>query len=119
MVRIWGASDDLVELEGIRLDGKRSHVLGGSTDEIGCFNCSIRILIGDAKGGCVVTMRYGVRDTACWGARLDPIDEDVPCPWGVRIKFNEIPLTRGYSTIVEVDAPNGTPIRVIRLRKNN
>ena len=102
MLKIYGASDDLVEIEGP----------GG--DEVDCYDSSVLITIGwpeaqagkDAKG-LVVRMRYGSPGFGgTWSAEVGQIDEDFPIPWPVRIEVAERP----YSALVIVDCPDDTPV---------
>jgi hypothetical protein len=98
-VKIYGASDDLVELEG-GPDGD---------DEIDALDRDVRITIGsDAHGGIVVVMSYAPGDVedGVWQARLSPIAEDVACPWPVRVEC------KGYSAVVEIDCPRDVQLRV-------
>lgn len=102
MIRIYGASDDLVEVEG-----------PSGHNEFGAFDKEIALLIGDGSGGLVVRFYYAplrqpkndVGDGATWQARIDVVDEDTPIPWPVSIKSD------GYTVVVEVDAPASTKWR--------
>lgn len=133
MLKICGASDDLVELEGIgklvkacltcgqEIDNptKRygsSAVVGEGSEEIGSGD--VMVVVGgnlsldesidpSPTGGIHVRMRYGRFGVGCWSAEVCQIDEDVPIPWPVSIKHGG----RGYSVVVEIDAPDGTPVR--------
>lgn len=95
MIRIYGASDDLVEIEG-HPDG----------DEVGCYDEDVLIQIGDEEtGGVVIRMSYAPRFNAftaafaCWSAEIAQIDEDKPIPWPISISTNR------YSVEVRIDAP--------------
>lgn len=103
MVKIYGASDDLVEIEG--------HPGG---DEIGCYDQDVIVMLGTMEtGGIAVRMSYAPRfaafgmgvATACWSAEIAQLDEDRPIPWPVRVE------TVRYSVAVLIDAPLETPIR--------
>ena len=100
MIAIYGASDDLVEIEAE----------GPYGDEIGCFDDSVTIEVGDRQsGGLRVVMEYATAraDAAgVWSAAVSPLDEDVPIPWPVRVVLAE----RGYSPVVEIDCPSDTKI---------
>ena len=100
MIKIYGGSDDLVEIEGCT-----------SGDEVGCYEQDVTIVVGapEATGGANasglrVTMHYGTGDAGVWEARVSPLDEDVPCPWAVKL------TVEGYSAVVEIDAPADTPV---------
>jgi len=102
MLKIYGASDDLVEIEGP----------GG--DEVGCYDSGVLITIGwteaqagkDAKG-LVVRMRYGSPGFgSTWSAEVGQIDEDILIPWNVTVRVAERP----YSALVIVDCPDDTPV---------
>lgn len=94
MIRIYGASDDLIEIEGdvdeeiYADDGDRAV-----------------LLIGELQAGLVVTVRYAANDEGVWQVAAEPVAEDVPCPWPVRLEF------KGYTAVLVVDAPRGTRVR--------
>lgn len=93
MIRIYGASDDLVEIEG--------HPGG---DEVGCESSAVVVSIGDRVRGLVVRIEYSPKwagNVGCWAAAVSPIDEDVPM-YPVTI---ELEPERKYSAMVLVDAP--------------
>ncbi len=118
MVRIYGASDDLVEIEG-HPDG----------DEVGCYEQDVIVVLGDEKGGVLVRMSYSPRFTGapglpdaafgCWSAEVAPIGEDVPMPWPVTIT-NPIEQRaggpRGYSACVSVDCPADTKLAFVKVK---
>jgi hypothetical protein len=93
-LRIYGASDDLVEIEG------------DVQEEIGCYDTQVTLEIGGLDGGIRVIADYGVDKAAVWRLALEPVDEDVPVPWPVRTELGG----RGYSLVIIVDCPPGTPI---------
>lgn len=116
MIRIYGASDDLVEIEG-HPDG----------DEVGCYNSIVIITIGTEDAGCRVIMRYADGNRgAVWSAQVEQMDEGVPIPWAITIGHcnrdgkplpldvpkNEEGGTRGvaYSVLVQVDAPSSVKL---------
>lgn len=102
MLRIYGASDDLVELEGIVSD-EVNHVGGGP----------VRLRIGDDTGGLFVVMKYSAGPGAVWSARIEQIEDDVPIPWPVTVRTQD-PQNHcgvaGYTVIVEIGCPEGTPV---------
>lgn len=102
MIRIYGASDDLVEFEGCK-----------AADEIGRYDKDVHFVIGDPEAkpgrdasGLRVWMHYS--DLGVWAASVLQLEEDVPIPWPVTIRTGE--PSRGYSVIVEIDAPKDTPV---------
>ncbi len=108
-IKIYGASDDLVEIEG-HPDG----------DEVGCYEKDVIVTIGNASGGLLVRMSYedrfkgapGLTDAAfgCWSATVAPIAEDIPIPWPVTITNPIGRNGRGYSACVTVECPDETPL---------
>lgn len=103
MIRIYGGSDDITV------------VAGDVSEELGE---GVPITIGwpeaepgrDAQGVQVVMVydslpgRYG-GDASVWSAIVRQLDEDAGIPWPVRV------TAKGYSAVVEVDCPPGTPVR--------
>lgn len=91
MFTIYGASDDLVEIEGP----------GG--DEVGCYNKRVIVTIHapDKSSGVHVTMAYV--DPCVWQATVAQLDEDIPIP-PCRV------TSRGYTAVVEIDAPDGATV---------
>lgn len=57
-----------------------------------------------ADGGCLVRIKLGAH--GCWEATISLLDEDVAIPWPVEV------TSSGYSVVVEVDCPAGTPTHV-------
>lgn len=104
MLKIYGASDDLVELEGC------------VEDEIGCYDKWVEITVGYTEAepgrdtqGVKVIMRYAPKwaDAGVWTAEVFPLDEGVEIPWPVKIELSE----RKYSAQVVIDCPDGTPVK--------
>lgn len=112
MIRIYGASDDLVEIEG-----------HDEADEIDCYDQVVYVILGDTNtGGIAVRMSYAPhflsRDIgqevgfACWSAEVVQLAGFCPIPWPVSI----VHTTRhgiGYSVEVRIDAPPDVPMRVV------
>lgn len=99
-LRIYGHSDDNVEIEG------------WLREEIGCYDEPVRIEIGSPmSGGIAVVAEYaaGHRGGATWSIAFAPLDEEVPCPWDV--EFDPEGNGKGYSFGLIVHCPKGTPIR--------
>lgn len=95
-MRIYGASDDLIEVEG----HDRADEYNGDR---------LRFTIGDRAGGVVVLMEYAnarVTEEGCWHATICQIAEDVPIPWPTHIEV----ASSGYSVEVAIGCPNDTPV---------
>lgn len=122
MIRIYGASDDLCEVEGILFDGDAAgsgsgKALRANSDEIGCYEQMVCFVIGNAEAtagknaeGCRVWFRYAPPKPCkegVWAVTVMPLDENVPCPWPLRISFKD------YTAVAEIDAPDGTPVSYI------
>ena len=86
MVKIYGVSDDLVEIEGSTY----------KTDEIGCFNSDVRIRFVD---GTVIRIGYPKADTAIWWIEVEKRGTAVQ---GLTICNNED--AKIYSDIFKIDA---------------
>lgn len=99
MIRIYGYSDDLIEIEG----NVRNEVSPGRT-----------FLIGDDKRGVKVRMKYGMmKDSAgVWGCSIEQVGEYVPL-FPITIDEAEVNGTNtgSYSVRVTIDCPTGTPVR--------
>lgn len=104
MLKIYGASDDLVEIEG------------HAREEIDCYDRKVVITIGWANEespqsarGVYVIMRYSPRylRNGCWTAEISPIDEDADIPWPITV---ELEPNRRYSSLVTIDCPKNIPI---------
>lgn len=103
MLKIYGASDDLVEIEG--------HV----TDEIGCYDKNVLLTIGwpneetpQMGRGLYVLMRYSPPhfNHGCWTAELSPLEEEAEIPWPVSIKLGR----RGYTVEINIECPDDVPV---------
>ena len=128
MLKIYGSSDDLVELVGVAnkvktcprcghdIDEPVECSVGDGDDEVDTGGKNLAIIVGDMEhGGVVVRMRYEHSVTSgCWSAELAQMGEGVPIPWPVLVATT---LSAGadegspYSVMVKVDAPHGTPVR--------
>lgn len=58
MVKVYGASDDLVEIEASTYE----------EDEIGCYNKDVRLFFTD---GTVIRVHYGKPDLAVWQIKVE------------------------------------------------
>jgi hypothetical protein len=109
MLRIYGASDDLVEIEGDHNDEFEE----GDVIIIGQREASA----GVSAYGVQVRMTYGLakwNTGATWAADIAPMDDGAEMPWPVTVGLAE----RGYSALVEVACPKGTPVLVLRKGKH-
>lgn len=91
-VSIYGASDDLIEVSGIP-----------GADEFASYKTPIDFAIWHSTGEMRITAIYGTN--GCWSFALGQTGEEESFPdWPVRITQHE----RGYSTLVEIDVPDGS-----------
>jgi hypothetical protein len=100
MITIYGASDDLVEVDGCE-----------GADEFGAYGSKANEVNwhGDlvAPGtGAAEQMRVTAIYDGCWHFAIGQVDEDVPLPpWGTGIgQHPEV----SYSALLSIDAPAGT-----------
>ena len=97
MITIYGASDDLVEVEGCE---------GADEFTVDSRNRWQGDLV--ALGGTEqmrVRAEFDPDGSGCWVISLSQTDESVPFPaWGNGVEQS----SSGYSTLVSVDAPDGT-----------
>ena len=105
MIRIYGASDDLVEIEG------------DVSDEVSQLRW---ILIGDETRGVRVRMKYAATKTSdgVWEGRVEQVKEGVPM-FPITIDEAEPgghPDPRSYSVRINIDCPPGTPVHVGKRR---
>lgn len=103
-LRMYGASDDLIEASGVAGAIEASGVAGA--DEFGAW-CSGEIAATFVLGG---RMRIHALYTkvGCWGFAISQVDEDVQLPdWPIRIsQYNDGIRPSGYSTLLEIDVPD-------------
>lgn len=96
-ITFYGASDDLVEVEGCP-----------GADEFNVYGPAIMCWRGDLVAPDGSTMRISALYESCWSFAVGQADEDHPLPeWPVRIA--QSPEVR-YSVLLEVDAPDGTTL---------
>lgn len=90
----WGASDDLIEVEGVKGGDEFGAVYKEGSAAVGSF-----ILGGKMR----ITAHYA----GCWGFAIWPVDEDVLLPdWPVRVCL----AGNGYSTRLEIDVPDDVAV---------
>ena len=114
MLTICGGSDDLVianiELArecptcGQDVEEPTQAAVCGTDDEIGCHNESVILTIGTDAAGVVVEMIY----EGVWAAKVHQLDEDVQIPWAITVG------SKGYSAVVKVECPLGTPVKIMK-----
>ena len=86
MIRVYGASDDLVEIEGSKY----------REDEIGCFDADVRLSFTD---GTVVLVSYPKPGAAIWGITVEKVGS---AEQRLHVCIDETaPI---YSDIFEIDA---------------
>lgn len=86
MVKVYGASDDLVEIEGSAY----------REDEIGCYDSDVRIRFTD---GTIIRVGYPKENVAIWWIE---VEKQGPALQGLTICNDED--ARIYSDIFEIDA---------------
>lgn len=93
-VTIYGASDDLIEVEGCK-----------GADEFSAYANDLAVWGGDLIAPDGTQMRvYAIYD-GCWHFSVGQVEEDVRLPgWPVQILQHE----SGYSTLLRIEAPDGT-----------
>lgn len=97
-VRIYGASDDLVEVEGCP-----------NADERGAYNRTVSVAIGGDKG-IVVSNRHDGKLGWVTSLHLGPRFEDEdPMPFPVSVEMSHT----GYSLAVIVECPDGTLVEYL------
>ena len=92
-LQMFGASDDLIEISGIKGADEFNIVEDGPY--IASFNISGKIRIHVIYDG-------------CWCFAPGQVDEDIPLPdWPIRIKQSK---EKEYSTLLEIDVPDDSYI---------
>lgn len=93
MITIYGASDDLIEVEGCE-----------GADEFNSYEHGPVMWRGDLIAPDGDALRVHALYGGCWSVAVGQVDEDRPLPdWDIDV-FQE----GRYSTGVKVDAPQGT-----------
>jgi hypothetical protein len=109
-ITIYGASDDLVEVDG---------AIGASPEEFNVYDSGKLLWRADftdaeSSGGTELADRlrvYAIYD-GCWHFSVGQVDEDFKLPaWPVTItQANKLDGTPGYSALLTIEAPEGTQI---------
>lgn len=96
---IYGASDDLVETDGVNGCDEFNVNPQGESGYAGTF-----VLSGGGQ-----TMKIHAFYDGCWHFSPAQLDEGVDLPaWPMRITAHRIRDEIGYSTLIEVDVPDDT-----------
>jgi hypothetical protein len=114
MLKIYGSGDDNVyaniEMQrecpacGCEIEEPTQAVVGGREDEFGCYEQIVSFTIGGDDGGIIVEMSY--ENPGVWAGKAKQLSEDTPIPWPVTVTHE------GYSVVVNVDCPDGTPVKM-------
>lgn len=86
MVKVYGASDDLVEIDGSNY----------KDDEIDCYDKNVRIWF---KDGTIILISYGKKDLAVWNITIEQIGN---AKFDLQICEDE--NANIYSDIFEIDS---------------
>lgn len=116
MLRIYGCSDDLVEVES---DDSPTDVNEYSPPDGGAVRFTIgwsEAAIGRDAAGVEVTMSYG--SMGVWSAEVGQMDDGAKIPWPITIGQHDGGRDRFYSVGVIVGCPPGTPVRVDYRKRN-
>ena len=99
MLKMYGRSDDLVEIEGDHREELQA------CNPVDVLVGTLEAAPGEDACGLILRWEYGeVDDSACWSVRIGQVSES-PLPWTVRCTFE------GYPPKVEIDCPVGTPVK--------
>jgi hypothetical protein len=97
--KFYGASDDLIEIEGVK-----------GADEFNVYNRDENLHHGSFNlGG---KMRIHAIYDGCWSFAIGQVDEEIPLPdWPCRVK------SEGYSAVLEIEVPDD--VKVFQERSRN
>ena len=103
-IRIYGASDDLVEVEGCP-----------GADEFNSYESTIVMWRGDLRAPDGSFMRVHALYDGCWSFAPGMVGEDHPFPaWPFMITphqgFEDSTFKVPYTVLLEIDAPDGTEL---------
>jgi hypothetical protein len=105
-IRIYGGSDDLIEVEGCE-----------GADEFNSYETGVLMWRGDLRAPNGEAMRAYALFDGCWSIALGQAYEADPFPeWPVFIR--QQPNT-DYSTMAEIDAPDGTVLENVWPERND
>ena len=97
-LKIFGCSDDLVELRGV------------VDNEIGCFDEDVKLRIGTERKGLYVTMKFGRNNTPTWSMEIEQIDENIPIPWDCLLGQYKSHYGNTHSPLIHIDGPARTTV---------
>jgi len=98
-ITIFGASDDLIEIDGVP-----------GADEF-CKPAGAWVGVIEAPNGDTALVFVDYRDNGCWTTALGLFDEDYKFPnWKITTS-NCDELGTAYSTFTTIEVPDGTTIR--------
>jgi hypothetical protein len=93
-IRIYGASDDLIEVEGCE-----------NADEFNSYEKGPAVWRGDLRAPNGEVMRAHAVFDGCWSVALGQADEEPMPTWPISIQQHR---SITYSVMAEIDAPDGT-----------
>lgn len=96
-IRIYGASDDLIEVEGCE-----------GADEFNSYQQGLVMWHGELRAPNGEVIKAFALYDGCWSIALGQAAEDQPFPeWPVKVRQH---TSLDYSVMVEIDAPDGTAL---------
>lgn len=102
MIRIYGASDDLVEISGCE-----------GADEF-CTDRFVANIVGPGAAE-QIHVHVWYDEDGTWQISIGQVDEDVKLPaWPLKFSQGVKGETAAYSVVLEIDAPEGTRLDVLR-----
>lgn len=100
-IKITGASDDLIEFEGIpeydEFCNSNNFPIKFSGNLVAPDNSGVRVI--------VIYDSHGEQASGCWSVSVGKIDEDTAYPeWPIMVTQGD----RDYNTLMTIEAPDGT-----------
>lgn len=104
-LRFHGNSDDTFGEYGRR-----------SIDHDNCASGDpIRFLVKSGKDSLIVSGQYGVGPGATWTVGVEQVDDERPLPpWPIRLRACRGCDECGYSPTLEIDAPDGASVTLVK-----
>lgn len=101
MITIYGASDDLVEVEGC--EGADEFYVARVKDGEVCWRA--RLIAPSTEDDRWQQLCVRAIFDGCWHFAVGQVDESLPFPpWPVKVSQHQ----NGYSVLLTIDAPEGT-----------